>query len=115
MMNNELKAKVSEELKAQGINASDAQIEAAIAQVTSKQELTEDTMENVAGGGLNPATIIKNAPKVIEAVKNIIGGGKKEEGGKGGGTNFSNTNDGGKQMSNQGTGNSNSNSGPMNW
>lgn len=113
MINNELKAKISEELKAQGINASDAQIEAAIAQVTSKQELTEDAMENVAGG-VDPATIATLAPLAINFIKKLFGGGDKKDG-KGGGTNFNNTNDGGKQMNNQGTNNKNDNSGAMNW
>ena len=111
-MNNELKAKISEELKAQGINASDAQIEAAIAQVTSKQELTEDAMENVAGG-VDPVTVATLAPMAIDFIKKFFGGGDKKDGK--GGTNFSNTNDGGKQMNNQGTNNKNDNSGAMNW
>ena len=50
MTKNELISKVSEELKVQGVNATDEQIESALKQIASKQELTEDAMENVAGG-----------------------------------------------------------------
>ena len=118
MMKDELKAKVSAELKAQGINASDAQIEEAIAKTLSKQELTEDTLENVAGGG-GLGDLVKYVPDAINFVKKLLGGGdKKDGGGKDGGKggpSYNNTNKGGKQMNNQGEGNSNGNSGTMNW
>ena len=124
MTKNELKAKVSAELKAQGINASDAQIEEALAKTLSKQELTEDTLENVAGGGF-----VKYVPDAVDFVKNLLGGGEGggggtnggggNDGGSGeggsGGSNYNNTNDGGKQMINQGEGNQNDNSGTMTW
>ena len=126
MTKNELKAKVSAELKAQGINASDAQIEEALAKVASKQELTEDTLENVAGGG-GLGDLVKYVPDAIDVVKKLLGGGDKKDGGgdkkdggEGGssgssGPNYNNTNDGGKQMINQGEGNKNDNTGTMTW
>ena len=52
MTKNEMISKVSEELKAQGVNATDEQIENALKQIASKQELTENEIENVAGGAL---------------------------------------------------------------
>ena len=129
MTKDELKAKVSAELKAQGINASDAQIEEALAKVASKQELTEDTLENVAGGGLGD--LVKYIPDAIETIKNLFGGGGGNNNGGGnnsggnnsggsgsggsGGPNYNNTNAGGKQMINQGEGNQNDNSGKMTW
>lgn len=124
MTNKEIIAKVNEELKAQGINATNAQIETAINQVTAKQELTEDAMENVAGG-VGPAAVIPFIPDIVDGVKTIV---KKVTGGDkdkqqpadgqpagGGGTTYENSNQGGKQMMNQGDGNTNSNKGTMNW
>ena len=95
-MTKEIISKVSEELKAQGINASDAQIESALNEVMSKQELTEDALDNVAGGGVDPSTIIKYAPAVIDVVKKVIGGGDKKEDKKDGGN--SGGNDGGDKI-----------------
>ena len=125
MTNKEIIAKVNEELKAQGINATNAQIETAINQVTAKQELTEDAMENVAGG-VGPAAVIPFIPDIVDGVKTIVkkvtGGDKDKQqpaqpagGNGGGGKSYSNTNDGGKQMLNQGDQNTNSNSGRMQW
>ena len=113
-------AKVSAELKAQGINATDAQIESAIGKVTAKQELSLETMDNVAGG-FGWADLAKLAPDAIKAIKELLGGGGGENkdggngggsgsGGSGGSTNNTNTNSG-KQVSQQGEGNQLSNSG----
>ena len=83
MANKETIAKIDAELKAQGINATPEQIESALAQVQSKQELNADDLDNVAGGGV--ADIVKNIPGIIDTVKNLFGGGgDKDKGGDGG-------------------------------
>ena len=86
-------SKVSEELKAQGINASDAQIESALNEVMSKQELTEDAMENVAGG-FNPLVLLPYIPTAIDLIKKVTGGGDKQEDKKDGGNSGGNDDSG---------------------
>ncbi|MBR1398329.1 MAG: hypothetical protein IJ563_12480 [Selenomonadaceae bacterium] len=85
MANKEVIAKVSEELKAQGINATPEQIESAISKVASKQELGADALDNVAGG-FDPSSIIPMIPTVIDTVKKILpgGGGDNKSDDKGG-------------------------------
>ena len=115
-------AKVSAELKAQGINATDAQIESAIGKVTAKQELSLETMDNVAGG-FGWADLAKLAPDAIKAIKELLGGGggDNKDGGNGGGSGSggsggsTNTNtNSGKQISQQGHENQLANSGSGN-
>ena len=84
-MTKEMITKVNEELKVQGINATEEQIKSAINEVMSKQELTEDALDNVAGGGVNPLKVVEKIPKVIDTVKKLLGGkneDKKDGGGK---------------------------------
>ena len=116
-------AKVSAELKAQGINATDAQIESAIAQFkSSKYELTEEDLENVAGGSWISDVVDWVKDKVVEPIVEAITPSKPTPapaesapaqpatpGNPGGGGN-TNTNSG-KQISQQGEGNQLSNSG----
>lgn len=92
--------------------------------MTDKKELNLEAMEKVSGGetielagGIKPFISVPIFEKKEPDVKPVSGGGnnQKQNSTGGGGTNFSNTNDGGKQMNNQGTNNSNSNSGSMNW
>ena len=85
MANREIIAKVSEELKAQGINATPEQIESAISKVASKQELGADALDNVAGG-FAPAAILPFIPTIIDTVKKILpgGGGDNKSDDKGG-------------------------------
>ena len=88
-MTKEIITKVNEELKVQGINATEEQIKSAINEVMSKQELTEDALDNVAGGGgVNPLKVVEKIPKVIDTVKKLLGG-KNEEKKDGGGKNNS--------------------------
>lgn len=88
--------------------------------MADKKELNAEEMENVAGGtGLKDIAV--EAGKTI--VKKVLGGdddktqpaGGNGGGNGGGGKSYSNTNDGGKQMLNQGDQNTNSNSGRMQW
>ena len=117
-------AKVSAELKAQGINATDAQIESAIAQFkSSKYELTEEDLENVAGGSWISDVVDWVKDKVVEPIVEAITPSEPTPapaqpaqpaqsatpGNPGGGGN-TNTNSG-KQISQQGEGNQLSNSG----
>ena len=83
-MTKEIISKVNEELKAQGINATEAQIEGAVKEVIGKQELTEDVLDNVAGGGIDPETIKKYAPQVIDIIKKILPGSNGDENKDGG-------------------------------
>ena len=118
-------AKVSAELKAQGINATDAQIESAIAQFkSSKYELTEEDLENVAGGSWFNDVVDWVKDKVVKPVVDIITpkptpapaqpaqpAQPATPGNPGGGN--TNTNSG-KQISQQGEGNQFANSGSGN-
>ena len=114
-------AKVSAELKAQGINATDAQIESAIAQFkSSKYELTEEDLENVAGGSWFSDVVDWVKDKVVKPIVKAITPSEPTPAqpaqpatpgnpGGGGSTNNTNTNSG-KQISQQGEGNQLANS-----
>ena len=100
MTKNELISKVSEELKVQGVNATDEQIESALKQIASKQELTEDALDNVAGGAwweyLIPGYRVYAG---VRDIVNVVKGDNKptENGGdSNGGGNSGGNDDGGK-------------------
>ena len=99
-MTKEIISKVNEELKAQGINATEAQIESAVKKVMSKQELNKDAMENVAGG-FNPVALLPYLPTIIKTAKELIGGGDKNEDNKDGGSQITKTQTNQNEKSNQ--------------
>lgn len=92
-----------------------------------KTELSEEDLDNVNGGAwweyLIPGYNIYAAGRDI--YKAIKGDDKPAQPAQpnpapnptdgGSGTNYTNSNDGGKQMANQGTNNNNNNTGTMNW
>ena len=77
-MTNEIIIKINEELKAQGISATEAQIKSAVNEVMNKQELSEDALDNVAGG-FNPLALLPYIPTIIDIVKKLGGGGKNAD------------------------------------
>ena len=108
-MKNEM-AKAMETLKAKGINATEDQIRAAVKYGGSdKKELSEATLEQVAGG-VDPATILTifstlKETGLLDGILETLGlgGGDKKDGGDGGNTNKQeNLNDHGQQVNVQG-------------
>ena len=94
--------------------------------MTYKKELNFEEMEKVNGGetielagGFKPFISVPVMENEEPAVKPVINSGdnkdQKSSSGASDGKGFNNSNKGGKQMNNQGTGNSNGNSGTMNW
>ena len=94
--------------------------------MTDKKELNLEEIEKVSGGetielagGFKPFISVPALENEEPAVKPVINSGdnkdQKSSGGASGGKGFNNSNNGGKQMNNQGTNNSNGNSGTMNW
>ena len=108
-MKNEM-AKAMETLKAKGINATEDQIRAAVRYGGSdKKELSEATLEQVAGGfDISSLTSILSTLKDSGMLDTImkalgLGGDDKKDGGSGGNTNTQdNQNDHGQQVNAQG-------------
>ena len=92
----------------------------------NQKELNLEEMEKVSGGeavelagGFKPFISIpvmgNEEPSVKPVITSVDNKDQKSSGGASGGPNYNNTDDGGKQMINQGEGNQNDNSGKMTW
>ena len=74
-------AELQELLKAEGVTATSEEIEAAIAELekaNGKAEVSEEALEQVAGG-FNPAPLIPLIPPIIKQVKKWINGEPKKD------------------------------------
>jgi len=75
-------AELQELLKAEGVTATGEEIEAAIAELekaSGKKEVSEEALEQVAGGGFNPIRIIPIIGPVIDTVIDLVKGKPKKE------------------------------------